>query len=62
MTRAELLEALLCERYAPTRPERVARGEPAQPPHVDDSEITTARRRRELDEALDSHEDHRRPA
>ncbi|TDE03445.1 hypothetical protein [Jiangella asiatica] len=58
MTREQLLAELLVERYAPTRPEAVG-GWAREPMRTDDSELTTARRRRELDAALEGYEDHR---
>lgn len=51
MTRDELLAALLVERYAPI---------PRLPEHValwDDSQLTTARRRRALVAAWDEHKE-----
>lgn len=55
MTRDELLAALLIERYAP-RP-RAPERDPEQPPVWDDSELTTARRRRALVAAWDEHKE-----
>lgn len=50
MTRQELVDALTVERFTPTW---VAFPKPPAEGGWDDSEITTARRRRELDDALE---------
>lgn len=55
MTRDELIEALMVERFGPPiEPD----AEP-KPVVFDDSELTTVRRRRELDAALEGFEDYR---
>ena len=58
MTREELLEQLLIERY--TNPWWTTRADPSRAPAVahewDDCEITTARRRRELLAATEKNE------
>lgn len=53
MTRDQLLADLLLERYQPTRAEGVG-GWSVEPP--DDSEVTTKRRRNELERAVLEHE------
>jgi hypothetical protein len=53
VTRDQLLADLLLERYQPTRAESVG-GWATEPP--DDSEVTTKRRRNELERAVLEHE------
>jgi len=56
MTRDDILAALLIERYTnPWWDAKAEQVERERRPEWDDSEITTARRRRELVEAWDEH-------
>lgn len=53
MTREQLLKALLVERFAPRpRPDRTVAVWVQEKPVYDDSDMATARRRRELGEAV----------